>query len=227
MKYAVLSLPLLIAGAWAQIQPDWMGVQFNDGASLTTYPLTETFTAGAGGVTANILVITDSSSPANIIAATGNEAFGIAMNTAAAGGTVEVARFGQAACLTDTGGATAGHFAIAGTGNVTYCKDSGQTSASNIPIGTRIIGLFRTSAPAGSTAMVELTPAQFGNQIGETISLNGTTQGTYGVLNLATATGMNWQLSPNGQTMTISPQFDSAVVPSKVAANSYAAGAKQ
>jgi hypothetical protein len=226
MKYVVAVL-CLVACALAQTgsPQSWTGVELNGGASLTTQPLTETFTVGAGGVTANTLVITDSSSQANIIAATGSTAYGIAISTIAAGGTVEVARYGQVACLVDAGGATQGDLVIAGTANVTYCKDSGQTLSINIPIGSSIIGVFRTTAPAGSTAMVELTPTQFG--LGEAVSLSGTPQGTFAALNLLPSTGVNWQLTPSGQTLGIASQLDTAVVPSMLAANTFVAGAKQ
>jgi hypothetical protein len=59
------------------------------------------------------------------------------------------------------------------------------------------------------------------------IGLNGTTQGTYNTLNLITSAGMIWQLTPGGQTLNITPALDSAIVPSKVAADTYAPGAKQ
>ncbi len=226
MKYLVTVL-CLVACALAQTgsPTSWTGVELNGGASLTTQPLTETFTVGAGGVNANTLVITDSSSPANIIATAGNTAYGIAISTVAAGGTVEVARYGQVACLVDAGGAAQRDLVIAGTANVTYCKDSGQTLAISIPIGTPIIGVFRTAAPAGSTAMVELTPTQFG--LGEAVSLNGTPQGTFAALNLLPSNGLNWQLTSSGQTLGIAAQLDSAVVPSKMAANTYSPGSKQ
>jgi hypothetical protein len=226
MKYVVAVL-CLVACAIAQTgsPTSWTGVELNGGASLTTQPLTETFTVGSGGVIGDTLVITDSSSPANIIPATGSIAYGIAISTVAAGGTVEVARYGQVACFVDAGGATQGDLVIAGTANVTYCKDSGQNLSVNIPIGTRIIGVFRTTAGAGSLAMVELTPTQFG--LGEAVSLNGTPQGTFAALNLLPSTGLNWQLTPNGQTLAIASQVDSAVVPSKMAANIFSAGLKQ
>jgi hypothetical protein len=60
-----------------------------------------------------------------------------------------------------------------------------------------------------------------------TINLDGNTQGTFSTLNLVTPVGLNWQLVPNGQTLSITPQIDSSVIPSKVAANAYAAGDKQ
>jgi hypothetical protein len=226
MNY-VIAVLCLVACVFAQTgsPPPWSGVELNGGASLTTQPLTETFTVGSGGVIANTLVVTDSNSPANIISASGNTVYGIAISTVAAGGTVEVARYGQVACFVDAGGATEGDLVIAGSANVTYCKDSGQALPINIPIGTQIIGVFRTNAPPGATAMVELTPAQFG--LGEAVSLNGAPQGTFAALNLLPSTGLTWQLMPSGQTLGIASQLDSAIVPSKMAANTYAPGLKQ
>jgi hypothetical protein len=59
------------------------------------------------------------------------------------------------------------------------------------------------------------------------ISLDGTTQGTYSALNFVTPVGLTWSLPPSGQTVSIAPQLDSAVVPTKTTANTYVAGAKQ
>ncbi|MBV9745157.1 MAG: hypothetical protein JO099_15455, partial [Acidobacteriia bacterium] len=59
------------------------------------------------------------------------------------------------------------------------------------------------------------------------VSLNGTAQGTYSALNFVTSVGLNWQLPANGQTLSIGPQLDTAIVPSKIIANTYAPGAKQ
>ena len=74
-------------------------------------PITETWTVGTGGVTANSLVQTDASNPSKIVATT-TAAYGIALSTVSSGGTVEVARFGTMNCVTDTGGATAGDLVI-------------------------------------------------------------------------------------------------------------------
>ncbi len=60
-----------------------------------------------------------------------------------------------------------------------------------------------------------------------TVSLDGTSQGTYSALNFVTPVGLTWSLPPSGQTVSIAPQLDSAVVPSKTTANTYVAGAKQ
>jgi hypothetical protein len=60
-----------------------------------------------------------------------------------------------------------------------------------------------------------------------TVSLDGTTQGIYSALNFVTPVGLTWSLPASGQTVNIAPQLDSAVVPTKIAANTYVAGAKQ
>jgi hypothetical protein len=128
---------------------------------------TETFIAGSGGVTANTLVITDTSSPAKAIAATGAGAHGVALSTAIATASVQVQRYGQVACVMDNN-ATAGHLVIPGTSTVIDCRDSGfsgPTASASISTSTRIIGTLLTSASAGATAIVELSPAQFGTLI--------------------------------------------------------------
>jgi hypothetical protein len=127
-------------------------------------PPTQSFTVGVGGVTQYTLVQTDTATNTLIVAAPGasNRVYGIATQTVSAGGSVAVGESGPWACLTDTGGAVEGHLVIQGTGTVDYCKDSGQTLSLGISSATQIIGVFRTSAPAGATALVNLTPAQFG-----------------------------------------------------------------
>jgi hypothetical protein len=59
------------------------------------------------------------------------------------------------------------------------------------------------------------------------ISLDGSAQGTYSAFNFQTPAGLNWQLTPNGQTLNLTQQIDTAVVPGKQTANTYAPGAKQ
>lgn len=137
--------------------------------SLKTAPsaLTETWTVGAGGVTQNTLVIKDTSNPAKIIAATGSGAYGIAMSTAAASGSVEVARWGIATCIADNT-ISAGDLIIPGTSTVIDCRDSGQTSSANIPISTRIIGSAITSAAMGANFYLALSSDHFGTQVSPT-----------------------------------------------------------
>jgi hypothetical protein len=153
-------------------------------------PVTQTWTVGTGGVTANTLVQTDSSVPSKIVAAT-TGIFGVAQTTVSAGGTVEVARYGTVNCVTDTGGSTSGDLAIIGTATVADCKDSGQTASSGIPISSRVIGVFRSSAPAGSGALVELSPAHFGTEI-QGANLPNPTASTLGGVESATAVSHQW-----------------------------------
>lgn len=122
------------------------------------------YTVGTGGVTQNTLVQTDSSNPVKVISGT-TGAYGVAADSGSAGASVRVSRMGLEYCITDTGGATAGDLVIIGTGTTNYCKDSGQTSRANIPITTRIVGKFVTTAIAGATALVDLDPSSYGTQV--------------------------------------------------------------
>jgi len=138
-------------------------------------PLTETWTVGATGVTANTLCQTDATGAKIVASTTG--VYGVCMSTVAANGTVEVARYGTVNVLTDTGGATSGDLAVIGTGTVNYAKDPGQTSSGNIAISSRVVGVFRSTVTAGNAALVELTPAHFGTQISG-ISIDGVSAAT-------------------------------------------------
>lgn len=149
----VLAVPLLAQSNFSTAPP-----------SLGSNPITETMTVGTGGVTINTLVQMDLSSPSKIVAAA-TGAYGVAMNSVAAGGTVEVARYGTVPCVTDTGGAVAGHLATIGTGTIIDCADTGQLAASGVPITSRIVGVFRSNASGGATASLELTPAYLGTAL--------------------------------------------------------------
>ena len=139
--------------------------------------LVETWTVGTGGVTANKLVQTDTSNPSKIIAAS-TAVYGVALATVSAAGTADIARYGTVPCVTDTGGATAGDLVIIGSATVTDCKDSGQTSSGAISQSTRIVGVFRSTASAGSTALVELTPSHFGTLVAGSNMANNTVTAT-------------------------------------------------
>lgn len=140
--------------------------------SVATVYVGEPWVVGGGGVTANSLVQTDGSNPSKIVAST-TGVYGIASTTASANATIEVARYGTIPCTTDTGGATVGDLAIIGTSTVSFCKDSGQTSSSAIATTARIVGVFRSTATAGNTALVELTPAHFGTNINSPLTTEG------------------------------------------------------
>jgi hypothetical protein len=158
------------------------GVLTTPALATGSSPLGIIWTVGTGGVTANTLVQADASTPAKIVASTSGTV-GVAMTTVAAAGTVSVAEVGIVNCVTDTGGATAGDLVIQGTGTVIDCKDSGVTTGASIPITTRIIGIFRSTASAGASALVQLSPNRFGTQLfgGNTLTLAGnlTTTGAF------------------------------------------------
>ena len=140
-------------------------------------PITETWIVGIGSVGGATLVQSDASTPTTKIIAATTGVYGIAMTNQSSGANVEVARYGTVSCITDTGGATAGDIVVIGTANSTFCKDSGQTSSSSLPITSRIVGVFRSFALAGATALVELTPAHFGTQISGFVPTSVTVNG--------------------------------------------------
>ncbi|HWF09475.1 MAG TPA: hypothetical protein VG297_13490 [Bryobacteraceae bacterium] len=177
-------------------------------------PLSETWTVGAGGVTASTLAQTDNSAPLKIVAAT-TGSYGVALGTAAAGQTVEVARYGTVNCLADTGGATAGHLAVIGTGTVIYCRDSGQTASASIPIGTLIVGVFRSSAGAGVNALVELTPDHYGTQV-----TGGGGGGAWGSITGTLSSQTDLQTALNGKQASLGYTAESTG--NKDAASGYA-----
>jgi hypothetical protein len=174
------------------------------GDAATSNATIESFTVGTGGVTANTLVITDTSNPAKVIASTGSGAYGVALSTVSASGTVSVQRTGQVACLMDNA-ATAGDIVIPGTTTVDYCRDSGQTNSASISIGTRVVGVLLTSASAGNTAIIELTPAHFGTEV-TSINLSSTpTQCSGGQVptGITTTGSANGCFTPSGGSSTI------------------------
>jgi hypothetical protein len=99
--------------------------------------------------------------------------------------------------------------------------------------GTCMVGemYFATDAAAGQnwyycTAANTWTPQATTTPLAA-VSLNGTTQGAYSALNFVTTVGLNWLLTPNGNTLNLTPRLDSAVVPSLITANTYPPGVKQ
>ncbi len=113
----------------------------------------QTYTVGAGGVTAATLLQLNVTSQA--VELNGGAYLGIAQSTVAAGGIVNVQNGGIAACVFENN-TTAGDLAIQGTSTSYECRDSLQTSASAIPLGTRILGTVTQAVSAGSAALVTL-----------------------------------------------------------------------
>ncbi len=135
-------------------------------ASLGTTTVTETFTVGTGGVTANTFVKLDGSNPAKVVAITTSDTtwYGVAMTTVAAAGSVEVARWGQVNVTID-GNVTAGNAAIASTTTAGYAHDSGTTR--NSVSTSNSVATFRASCSsscAGTTVSVEIVATERGAQ---------------------------------------------------------------
>jgi hypothetical protein len=175
----------------------------------------ETWIAGAGGVTANTCVIKDTSSPALIIAATGTGCYGIALGSASAGSAVLIQRYGIASCVAD-GPVSSQDIVIPGTTTPNACKDSGQSSTLNIPVGTRRIGTALTSAAtAGALFPVSLSPDQYGGQFSKVIQASSP---AYGVLaNVQWAYAAVWNNSSSSVTTGSSdPPFFSTDVGKKM-----------
>jgi hypothetical protein len=119
----------------------------------TGVPL-QPYAVGNGGVTANTLVQFDASG--NVAPATTTYQ-GIAMSTASAGSSVQVAASPGSMwwCIFENA-AVVGDIAIPGTTTKTDCRDSGVTSLASISPSTSIIGTVQTSAAAGTEASVRL-----------------------------------------------------------------------
>jgi hypothetical protein len=179
-------------------------------------PVTETWVVGATSVTQYTLVQTDSSIPTKIVPAT-TGVYGVAMSSQSSSSNVEIARFGTVNCVVDTNSpgnqSVPGDLVVIGTANATHCLDSGQTSSSAISISQRIIGVFRSQASGGSTALVELTPAHYGTQITPgTLNSTGVT-GSISTATLVTpTTGMytfsySYYVNQNGLCASSSDQL--------------------
>lgn len=197
-------------------------IMVNPNPQLGTFPraisaLTETWTVGAGGVTINTLVMLDSSNPPKIIAASGFGAYGIALATVAAAGTVQVARYGTALLIADTGGVAAGNLITPGTGTTYYGKDSGLPTAALISFQTRIVGQALTSASSGNTFTIELMPnhnGALGPASTLSIDTGGSSIGNETVLNFVSGSGITQSCSDNpGVSITCTPDINTAYVP--------------
>jgi hypothetical protein len=212
-------LPLLLALlALPSPLPGQSASPVNLGSQNSVYESWTVNTSG-GSIAANTLVQRDSSSATEVVPASASLSWDILGVTIGppSSGLVNVARYGQVQCVVDASGAgasTAGHLAIMGVTNNTFCADSGQTNVDLIPIGTRVVGYFlQGSVAAGSAAWVELTPGLMGTELtgvplsatsfstSSSASINGSVYSTQN-LYAGTASGAPGcvHLSDSGQT---------------------------
>lgn len=134
----------------------------------TVNDVTESWVVGSGGVTANTWVKMDTSTAGQVIAVTTSDvaAYGVALSTAAAGGTVLVRRLGSVQVTLDSGTAVIGNAAILSTTAAGNAHDSGLTRNSVSILNT--VATIRTacaSSCSGTLITLEITPADRGTQI--------------------------------------------------------------
>jgi hypothetical protein len=159
----------------------------------------DTYTAGTGGVTVNLSVSKDTSSPTRVVLpSSGGCGFGVAMATATVGNTVSIQWAGIATMVADNT-VTAGHIIIGGTTTPGRGKDSGFTSRASIDSTACVIGFANTGASAGSTFTILLSgTGDYGIQ---TNTIDGVTvSGTPSTGQVPTATSgttATWQ-TPSG-----------------------------
>jgi hypothetical protein len=128
--------------------------ELSDTAAIARNP---TVTAGAGGVTQNLLVAKDTSNPTRYILPTsGMCGAGVAASTATVGNTFQLYVVpGTILTMVAQGSATAGHVALGGTTAPGEVLDSGQTSRGAIDAATCTVGTFQASATDGQTVFVK------------------------------------------------------------------------
>jgi hypothetical protein len=166
----------------------------NTGQSCLPLPVAgilNTETAGAGGVTVNTFVTTDTSAPARFITApSGSCGSGVALGTAASGATFTLSGYeGTVQVVADSGGIVAGHLIVASTVTPGLAMDGGTTSSVSISELTTVCGTALNTVAGG--ALVTMNPrtrGSFGHKID---NINGTSLGglATGLLKIATGTG--------------------------------------
>ncbi len=135
--------------------------------SLGTGYLSSTKTAGAGGVTANMLCKTDSAGSVVLPAAGDTGILGVCVSTATTGAATEVATRGVVSCVADNATAVNDR-AIVGSTTPGACRDSGATSTAGIDISKQVIGIWLDAVTAGSLGRVDLFgPENYGSQMSQ------------------------------------------------------------
>jgi hypothetical protein len=134
----------------------WSAKLLNASMGTGASSLSRTVTAGAGGVTANLLAAKDiSASTLYTLPSSGSCGAGIAASSASSGAQFELYSVPGTAMLGVADNAiTAGHILIGGTSTYGAVADSGYSSRSSIPNTTCTVGVALTSAPAGGTVLL-------------------------------------------------------------------------
>lgn len=136
-------------------------VPLSSSLSLAKLPLTQTYTAGAGGTTAGLLVVLDASNPSLVITAptTSVAVIGIAMSTVLAGANVEVALNGVTTCIADNT-TIAGAILVPGVATAGRCRNN-ATAQQTLSTVTQIIGYALNVATVGNPVTIKLAGSGF------------------------------------------------------------------
>jgi hypothetical protein len=142
------------------------------GTAASVPAVIQSCTVGAGGVTANTLVMLDSSSGAatcQVVEVTTSATtwYGVALATVGAAGSVNVQKVGFAQILLDNGTTTIGDIIAPSTTTAGYIHDSGNNSSNTVPIVDSVASVRSAcaSACAGTLVWVELPGSDRGHQI--------------------------------------------------------------
>jgi hypothetical protein len=149
-----------------------------DAQVVTDKTLGRTETAGAGGVTANLLAAKDTSNPTKyVLPAAGGCGSGIAASTASSAAAFFLySSAGQIVSAVADGTITAGHLLTGGSSTPGRVADTGQTARASVPSSTCIVGVAKASATVGQTVSIVYDgPGSFG---AGTWSDDGTTAST-------------------------------------------------
>lgn len=131
-------------------------------ATLGTSYISQTFTAGTGGTTANLLMQSDASGNA-VLATSGGivNLLGIAVTGVSAAAPVEIAYTGEFTCVAD-GTITIDHIIVISSTTAGRCHDSAVTSSASIGGTTIVVGIALSTATVGNTFTVKLCHQCFG-----------------------------------------------------------------
>ena len=151
--------------------------------SLATGFESTTQTAGQSTSIPYKVVALNSSGTVVVNNAGSNNAFGIEVGGLTSGSAVEVATLGSTLCIPDNATTVNNLAGVSGsTGG--GCTDLGQSDATQVPVGTQILGRFKTAVSAGANAGIQLFgPGHYGaNPSGSSISaVSGTFSGNVSI----------------------------------------------
>jgi hypothetical protein len=150
-----------------------------------------TETAGAGGVTVNTFVSTDTSAPTRFVTApSGSCGSGVALATATAGSTFTLSGYeGTVQVIADSGGITAGHLIVGSTVTPGRAMDAGTSTSLSLSELKTVCGTaLNTVAAGGLVTMNPRSRGSFGHLID---NINGTLLSglATGLIKNTTATG--------------------------------------